>query len=205
MDKKTIVLIGSVLVAVIFISSLAGFGNQSGTTTTTSTIISNTTFVAGNSNATVYGYSPTVVITMPQGAENASSSIGNVLGQMLSNGTISDFFPEGTGYVVYLGNTSAYNLSTMVMRASGNVTGITFNATLRTELPTDVILYNSGVGYNVHVGNSTYAVQTDYIANVGDKLPVNIQAIVYKNASAGIDAYSVYNGNIKISIARVLK
>jgi hypothetical protein len=203
MDKKTIVLIGSVLIAVIFISSIAAFGNGEGNTTSlTTTIVRNTTFVAGSANAFVYGYSPTLVIGIGTQYPNASTTVSNILDSLLATNKINDFFPQGNGFVVYLGNTSAYNLSTSLTAAVGNVP-LGFNATIRASLPENIALYNSGSVFEVHLGNSTYPIQTSRIAPIGSNIPVNIQAIVYLNVTlkqglAGY-MYSVYDGNLKLS------
>jgi hypothetical protein len=202
MEKKTIVLIGTVIIAIVFISSIAAFGNGNSNTTSTTTITRSTTFVAGSANVVVSGYSQTLAINIAQQAQNSSAIVSSLLDSMLANNIINNFFPEGAGFIVYLGNVSAYNLSTTISAAVGNAP-VSFNATVKARLPQSITLYNSGRPLHVQIGNSTYPFSTSKLMPIGSNVSVNIQAIVYQNTTMvqnlGGPVFSVYNGNLKLT------
>ena len=65
--KKTIMFIGSMIVALMFVTSYLAFGNNNSgvsTTTYTTTIKGSTLVVSGETNATIVNYTPNFRITL---------------------------------------------------------------------------------------------------------------------------------------------
>ncbi len=188
--KKIVFFIGSLFVAVIFLSSYLAFGNNNtsaqGSTTTTVRPVQ-TVFVTGSVNGTVSGYGSLANLTV-----NASQKgiAGNVLSSLEANGLVDSYISTGYGYQVALYNLSAYSLGQEVAMAAGN--SVSVGAATYLILPSTVTLYYSKEPVTVVVPSTNQTVFIGNVPKVGAKANLTVSALV---GSTGV----VYDNQFRVS------
>ncbi len=195
--KKTqgyILLAGTLIIAVIFITSIAALGNGGNSNTQSTTTVpprAATYLGIGYANATVAGYGNKFIITLINATPDLNASVSNVLNELSLNGSVLALIPSGNSYTVYQGNMSAYGVMQLLYSGVG-ANALALNATLQMSLPASVTLYINSNPVMVDLpANRTYSLQANSLYGVGTNIPVKLQASVYQNSSL-YGTYAVY-------------
>ncbi len=177
--KNTILFIGSFMVAVMFITSYAAFGNNNArsSTTTISQSPHGGIFVSGVANAIVVNYSATSLILINQKNYNSTySNVSNYLAKLESNNTIPYYTEESNGMLVELNSSfNAYMLQQLLLEKFANGTHV--NATVYIKLPHFVKFYSGTYGFNVSMPNRTYSISESPLMPLGSNVSVKINAL----------------------------
>jgi len=195
--KKQLLAIGSIFIAVIFLSSYASFGNNNMGQTTSTTTISNmqTYFVSAEAiNAIVSNYSRSLNITLINASQNSSAHdmISSMLGNLQSNGSVLNYFYNLGKYTVYLGSgIDAYGVQSLLNNTVNNK-NFRVKATTYVTLPSTLKLYYQGTAVNVFVGEKQYPVSIAPLKPINSTIKVTVQALVTAN---GI----LYENNLRIN------
>ncbi|MGC8669929.1 MAG: hypothetical protein ACP5TL_02130 [Candidatus Micrarchaeia archaeon] len=192
MDKekrnKIIFLMGSILVALMFISSYGAFGNNNSmqSTTTIPQKSSNvkTYYVTNNYvNATIYNYSG---ISLTFSRNTSNHTISDLMNALTTNGLISDYVLYGSTYELMLSNSSAIRIQNYLLseNISANV-----SATAMIRIPSKVTMFYYNQSINCTTNHNTFYVSLNKIMPLGSKIPVHLTALVLGNGA-------VYGDNI---------
>jgi hypothetical protein len=189
--KKMVLFIGSLLVAVMFLTSYLAFGNnttQQTTTPTTTVLNVQTTFVSGIVNATVFNYSQHFTLKLA-GSNTSSVSLNSMLSNMEANGSIESYNVYNTSLSIYPGRLNVFEVYNAI--ASRLAYAPAINATAFIILPSTMTLYYGSYAYTVLSGNSSYAIPVSHLVPIGGALRVKVNALVYKKNSS-LNVYSMY-------------
>ncbi|MGC8651826.1 MAG: hypothetical protein ACP5UH_01065 [Candidatus Micrarchaeia archaeon] len=198
--KKVIFLIGSLIVAAMFLSSYGAFGSnntaQATTTVAQKAATSARTYYLSNNyvNATIYAYYNASVVF---NRSVSNSSIAAMLSTLSANGSISDYIGAGHSYKLYLSNMTVPSLKQALIVHNLSAT-ITTTALIR--LPSKIALYPGGLyqgGYAINgtFTDTSFSVITSNILPIGTKIPVHINALVFGNGTVdGSNVTCMYNG-----------
>ncbi len=190
-----LMLIGTVIVAVMFVSSyLVSNNNQNNTTTTKTTILQNVkSYFATNDSvaATLRGYGTTISITVANNT-TAINSVAGMLDNLTGEGAIS-YTPRGNTFSVLLfNNLTPYSLEQKLSNAVGVASIENASAVAYVSLPAIVPMYINGQSIRVAAGNSTqYPITISKLEPEGTRIIVAVQAIVTANGQ-------VYNNSIRV-------
>ncbi len=201
--KKTIMFIGSMIVALMFVTSYLAFGNNNSgvsTTTYTTTIKGSTLVVSGETNATIVNYTPNFRITLNNASQANLNELNVTLSHLLSNGSITNMVPEGNNsYALYAGSLDTYRLYGLLdSRPIGNY--LTWNVTADVTLPNSLILYYGSHALNVSIGDLVFQAPAVGVDSIGSNILVNVLAQVYAESNTFPVTYSVYNNQIVITV-----
>jgi hypothetical protein len=190
--KKLIFFIGSLFVAVIFVTSYAAFSNNGSNSSSTTTLSSaNTVYVYGNANALIVNYSYTAYITT--GNKTTFSRLNNTLGTLEANGTISNFVPlNGTTFEAILSTVNPYQLYAYLSN-----TPISLNVSVSTQayvrLPLTVTMtYGNGQSIPVSFPPKNYTLFLPKTMPLNSTVPLKISALITTNGQ-------VFNNNIRLT------
>ena len=198
MDKKKkeiILFIGSLFVAVMFITGFTSNGsgtpiNLNNNTPATKNV--STFLVSGTLNATIVSYGENVRIV------EYNASVANVTDQLLSNmenkSMINTYDRINNSFEVYLQNTNAYGIQ---KNLSKNINNSSFSiiSTEYVKLPKTHIFNVSDKRIIVLLDNQDYPITTNDIRKINSTLPLKLNMIVaYENGS-----YVEYENNIKLT------
>jgi hypothetical protein len=197
--RKKLILIGTLAMAIIFITSLTSLSNNGSANSTTTTIKpENTTLAIGYANAIVSSYGSRLTISFSNTSGNLSSKVSSELAILSKNGSVNDFIPSGNSFIIYPGNMSAYGIVSAINGTAMGKGGFYVNATTNLKLPSVLSLYSNGQLLPTRVpANQTYGLQSNSLESIGSTITVKVQALVYANAT-GSGAYSIYNNNVLI-------
>jgi hypothetical protein len=192
--KKLIYFLGTLFVAIAFVSSYAAVGSFATTSTVTTTIAvpSKTYFVSGTANGVVSGYSSSAVLVLRNA--NLSSAASNALAALEGNGSISSYLSMNGSYQVLLSSMNAYSLQQDINRRLNSSNATYVNASTEIVLPSKVYLA---------LGSQTVAVtlpQRNYSINVYPLMPLN--ATIRFNLNAIIAGNgTIYNNQLTLKQA----
>lgn len=193
--NRIIITLGTLIVAVMFVSSYASFGNNniSGSSTSTTTIRNGSTIVVyGKAAGRVVNYSDNLNMTINANKlSNASNYINTTLNGLESNNLIGSYNYLGEGrYAIILSKMSLYNFSKVI---SANAV---YNASVYGEeylsIPNSVALYYNTQKAQIALPNNEYGIYTSNILALNSSINVSISAVVYTNGS-------LYNNQLRIS------
>ncbi len=188
--NKIIMFLGSVVVAVMFITSYAAFGNNGGTTVTTTVKPTKTYYVSGSTNALVTGYGSEATLVLKNNSQ--SNYINLTLSKLESSNYIYNYNKFGNSYLVELSsNFSSYNLQ-IYLSNSIYSNSIQLNATENVKIPDVLDLYNYGSLVHIYTTNTNFSISKYVLVPINSIIPVNVQAIVTANGT-------VYNNSISVS------
>lgn len=194
--KKFILFLGSVFVAVIFLTSYASFGNNRAMTTSATTTVIVRSFPAfGSSTATVTGYGAAAHVGIGANASAASNAMPGLLSILQSNGTINNYIGSNRSYEVYSSKIDAYALQGLLRSAVNQSNAITVTATAYIRLPQNLTLYYSTYPINVYLNGRNYSVNMTNLKAVGSTVNVSVSALVTSNGL-------VYNNQLSVSLTR---
>jgi hypothetical protein len=188
--KRVLFLIGSIIVALMFVSSYAAFGNNGSVqTTTTTTTIGYTIPVFGTANAVVIGYGSKFTIYL---SKNASSNlINSTLSNLQLNGSISNYIGLQKVFTIYAGNMSSYSLLGLLNKAMPQ-NSIIANVSENVTLPTSILMTYPSTGRQVeaYFYHRNAIVYRGSFSAIGSNTPVHISALIFVN-NATVENYTL--------------
>jgi hypothetical protein len=155
--KRVLLFLGSLLVAVMFLTGAAGLGSgnsgpSSGSATGTHQLhITNTFLASGILNATVYGYGSSIKIALQN--DTYANKTAALLSSLESNGSIATFTQVSGAFDVYSGKYNTYQIYVDLLKEFGN-SSFSFSAPEYIELPAHATL---GVQNSTVVANTSLA------------------------------------------------
>lgn len=196
MDKKKkeiALFVGSLFVAVIFLTSFMGNGGaplpSSGSQATQKSVT--TFFASGAANAIVASYGSEALVTVTNGSlDNMTNSL---LLKMENNGSVTTYSQSDNQFNVYLGTLDSNALQGTLAQELGNGS---FSLSSRefVTMPVSATLYVGSQPVPVYFGHGSYSFTSSHLSVVGTVVPLYVSAIVaYMNGT-----YQVYNGNVSI-------
>ena len=187
--KKLVMLIGTLFVALIFLSSYMSSSNNSGSTTS---IKSPSTYLAiGRASATITGYGSNVNVTLYNESNITLNSVSKYLSGLEANGSISNYFSVKNGYMVALSGIDAYALQQNIRNLTANETpGIKTTAYIL--LPTNATLFVNSYRVTIALSKRNYSIGLTGIRPIGSHLNISVFALITANGS-------VYNNQIRVN------
>ncbi len=178
--KNTILFLGSLVVAIMFITSYAASGNNSNSSSTTTVAYnySGAVPMTGTANAIVANYTDSPIITISSSSYNSSElAVTNYLNGLENNGTIITYSPSGNQFSVLLnGSFSAYGLQENLYSRFGS--NATVSGTVYIRLPKTVRMYDGTQGFTLNSPTSEYAVKISPMPRLGSNVSVHILALI---------------------------
>jgi hypothetical protein len=191
--KKLIYFLGTLFVAVAFISSYAAVGSFASTSTVTTTITaSRTYFVSGSANGVVSGYSNGATLVLSNSSFSAKA--GNVLTALEDNGSISSFIDLSGNYQVLLSTMNAYSLQQYMDKQLNSSNATSVNASTYIALPSKVELFLGSQAIPVTLTQTNYSVSIYPLLPLNTTVKFNLNAIVSGNGT-------VYNNQLTLKQA----
>ncbi|MCL4411712.1 hypothetical protein M1329_02160 [Candidatus Marsarchaeota archaeon] len=190
-----LMLIGTIIVAVMFVSSYLVSNNSQGSATTTKTTIPSNvkSYFATNDSvpATLRGYGSTLSLTIANNTTDINSVTG-ILSNLTSEGAIS-YTPRGNTFSVLLfSNLTPYSLEQELSNAIGPASIKNASAVAYVSLPAIVPMYIGGQPIRVAIGNSTqYPITLPRLEPEESFVLVGVQALVTTSGQ-------VYNNSIRV-------
>lgn len=179
--KKTIFLIGSLFVAVIFVTSYAAFNNNGSAPASSSTTVPAGTPLSGQfngaANALVENYTDLAYVSVTNRSQ--MSKLNDTLGALQANGTITfDPIPgNSTTYSALLSSITTYQLYLYLSNSlsGGNVlvSGVAY-----VKLPNSVYMYQAGSSALVTIPNTTHKMMVKPVVAINSTIPVKMRAIL---------------------------
>lgn len=195
-SKEIMFFLGSVFVALIFLSSMIGSGNvisgPSGGQGQQKNVT--TFFAAGTVNATVTGYESSAVVTLAN--ESLDNETNTLLLGLEDNGSVTTYNQMGNQFSIYLGTMDSYGLQGMLSDRLGN-SSFTISSRMLVSLPGIVTLHAYNQSIPVRFKQGSYSLSATHMEAVNSSMPMYVSAIVaFVNNS-----YEVYNGNVSVRSA----
>ncbi len=202
MEKKKLTeLLAAIFIAVVFLSSYAAFGANSGGAgaKTSTTTIPGTIQVHGSASASIVSYG--TVLDANVSCANAgavASSLNTFLSALERNGSISNFYsPEDSEVLLELGNyTAAEAYGALAARLGRNASCTSFSATQATvQLPSSMnVTYGTGsVRITIPPGLRNYTRQVRLSGAMGSGVNVSVYALVTNNGT-------IFNSQIVVTL-----
>ncbi len=187
--KKLLMLVGSIFVAVIFLSSYMSSSNSPGSTTT---IKAPATYLAiGKSSGIITGYGSNAYLALPNQSNRTLESVNGTLSAFEANGSISNYIHVNGGYQIALSGVNAYALQQSIRNitalANSNIT-----TTAYLLLPANALLYVNSYPVTVALSKKNYSISLTGIKPLGSSLNLSVFALITKNGS-------VYNNQIRLN------
>ncbi len=189
--KKTLELIGTIFITVIFIASYAAFGSNGSNTTSTTTITPQKTyFVSGTANGTVNGYGAGITIQIMN--QSAASAVANVLAEMQSNSSISTYVSTANGsYEAFAQNINAYQLQQALYKRT-NANSVSVQALTTFTLPVSITMYYNTQAIPVTMPQKNYTVTLSPLVGTGSQIRLRLQALVTANGTIYDNQLNIY-------------
>ncbi|MGD0510597.1 MAG: hypothetical protein ABSA33_02035 [Candidatus Micrarchaeaceae archaeon] len=190
--KKMIFFIGSIFVAIIFLSSYAAFSSNSAKTTATTTIkVPATYFSTGSANAVISNYSDIAYVTLHNSTNYSRGALTKVISALVSNGSALNYIYANNSYEVVLSQMSAYQLKELLNKNS-TLGGVTVGSTTYVTMPKSVTLYYGAQPIPVNLNSRNFSIYMNEIGPVGDVVSLSVSALLERNGT-------VYNNEIKVA------
>lgn len=176
--KKTFLFIGSLIVAIMFITAYAGNSNNNTTTTTTVAYnYSGSVPMIGYANAIVVNYTSSPTINVIGNYNNTSLGVTNYLNSMVATGNVLTYSPNGNQFSVLLnGSFNAYELQNAISSRFGNNTSISSNVYVK--LPKTVKLLDGTQKYTLAAPGGEYSIKVTPLPILGSNVSVKILALI---------------------------
>lgn len=194
--KKLIELVGSIFVALIFLSSYAAFGNISANASNaTTTSQAQTVYAAAVANATIASYGGTININISCSNVTAVSGVLNAaLASLEKNGSVSNFYSQQASQVlVQAGNASAYRLFLELSKDAGAGASCTqFLGSANVNLPSRVNFHvpaeKSSIIISIPQSMLTHSLPVAFKENMSSTMEVSVSAFLYLNGTISASA-----------------
>jgi len=180
--KNTIIFLGSVLVAIMFITSYAASGNNSSNSSTTTVAYNYSSAVPmiGTANAIVVNYTDSPVISIKGSYNTTSLGLTKYLNGLVNNGSAITYTPNGNQFDVLLnGSFNSYDLQKAIKARFGN--NATVSSKVYIKLPSTVKLYSGTTGYTLKAPTGEYSVNVSPLPAIGSNVSVKILALISSN------------------------
>lgn len=191
--KSIVMLIGSLFVAIIFLTSYAAFSNNVSTKTSTATTIKSTRtfFVSGNSTAIIKSYSNIAFVRLVN-QTNSTSRVESVLSKLQSNGTVSNFVYTNQTYEVFLLATDPYSFKQILINQTQLTNSLNVSSIAYVALPQNVTLFYNTVPVPITQTAKNYSILLSNLKGVNTSINITVSALVAPNGT-------VYNNQIRIT------
>jgi hypothetical protein len=190
--KKLIFFIGSLFVAVIFVTSYLAFGNnQTQPTSTTSVLQANTLLVYGTANGVVMNYSYSAFVTVLSKSQH--NAVNATLDALESSGNISSYNPvNSTSYQAVLASINLNQFSSYIS-SHLNSSNVSVGGYTYIRLPANVLMAAGG-GQAVPIAfpQTNYSVYLPKVYPIGANVPLSVQALVTTQGK-------IFNNQVRIS------
>ena len=198
MDQKNnriLLFLGSLFVAVIFLSSYASFGNGLSATSSTTTIGAVRTYPAfGSSSARITGYGAAAFVRLNPGTAATTGQITKILSKLESNGSINSYVGSNSSYEVYTASMDAYTLRGVLQTAKNNSATVGVSSDVDLLLPSNITLHSNGYSFSVHLDNRNYSANMTDLKAIGTLINVSVSALVTANGT-------VYRNQIVVNLS----
>ena len=178
--KNTILFLGSLVVAIMFITSYAASSNNSNSSTTTTVAYnySGAVPMTGTANAVVANYTDSPTITISGSSYNSSElAVTNYLNSLENKGAIITYSPSGNQFSVLLnGSFNSFELQEGLYSRFGS--NATVGGTVYIRLPKTVKMYDGTQGFTLNAPTSEYAVKISPLPELGSNVSVHILALI---------------------------
>lgn len=191
--KKALLLLGSLFVALIFLTSFVGNnsislngGNQS-TKKNVTTVI-----VFGNVSVTVVGYRSSALITLLNSSfENQTN---NLLLELENNNSITTYQPIGNQFSVYLNLINSYELKNLLARSIGS-NSFKLSSNESVVFPSNAVsMYVGSHTVPVYFGSLRLDFAPKSLSPINSTVSIYVGAkIAYENGT-----YHIYNNNVTV-------
>lgn len=190
--KRTILFLGALFVAIIFVTSYAAFNDNSPVTKSTTTTSQGRVIpVFAATNAVIENYSYFADIGV---SANEVAAVNSSLNALVSNGSVSSYYYSNSSYRVILSTINPYALS-LRLRNSTTGTNIIVGALAYVKLPPTInVYYGASSSYSVPIS----LLQPNYTVYVSNVVPIN--SIIRVNLITQINqSGDVYHNQVKLS------
>ncbi len=190
--KKLIELVGSIFVALIFLSSYAAFGNVSPSNSNGTTTLrpSQTVYATANGNAIITSYGGVMNINvLCSNVTSVSNSLNSELQVLERNGSVSNFYSQQAAQIlVQAGNTSTYPLFLLLYKDTGTYASCTnFTSTANVKLPNRMTFYipsqSTSAIISIPSDMQAYSLPVELHRNMSDTINVTASALLTLNGS----------------------
>ncbi|MCL4404951.1 hypothetical protein M1583_03105, partial [Candidatus Marsarchaeota archaeon] len=172
--------LGSLVVAIMFITSYAasGGGNNSSSTTTIAYNYSGAVPMVGTANAVVVNYTSSPVVELsPKGYNSTALGVTDYLNSLVSKGYAVTYTPNGNQFNVLLSNNfTAYQLQSAIASRFGS--NATVKGTVYIRLPKSIKMYDGTSGYVLTSPTSEYSVVIEPLPYIGSNVSVKVLALI---------------------------
>ena len=194
--KRILLFLGSLFVAVIFLSSYASFGSSMSHSTTTTTVGAVRTYPAfGSSSANIIGYGPAAFVRLNSSTMATTDQITKLLSKMETNGSINSYIGSNQSYEVYVASIDAYSLQNILQSALNNSVGMNVSSDANLLLPSNITLHSNGYSFTAHLSNRNYSMNMTTLKAIGTPLNVSVSALVTANGT-------VYKNQLVVSLSQ---
>jgi len=198
--KKLIELIGSVFVALIFLSSYAAFGNTAQSqSNATATVPVQTFYAVAEANATIQSYGSVMNISISCANASRAANAANItniadelkgaLAQLESNGSVANFYSSQENQIlVQAGSANAYSLFLRLSKGIGSGVACTrFSGTANITLPSaigfTVLPQKIKVIVELPQSLQSYSLPVTFAENMSGTLRVLVDAYLEPNST----------------------
>ena len=198
--KKLIELIGSVFVALIFLSSYAAFGNTAQSqSNATATVPVQTFYAVAEANATIQSYGSVMNISISCANASRAANAANItniadelkgaLVQLESNGSVANFYSSQENQIlVQAGSANAYSLFLRLSKGIGSGVACTrFSGTANITLPSaigfTVLPQKIKVIVELPQSLQSYSLPVTFAENMSGTLRVLVDAYLEPNST----------------------
>ncbi len=192
-SKKLLMLVGSLFVALIFLSSYMS-SSTSNMGTTTSIKPPATYLAIGKSSGAITGYGTNAYVMLSNQSNSTMENVNRTLSALEANGSISNYIHISNGYQVALSSMDAYTLQQSIR----NITALEHSNVTTTAylfLPANATLYVNSYPVNVAFSKRNSSISLTGIGPVGSRVNVSVFALITAN---GI----VYNNQIRLNYTK---
>lgn len=189
--KKLAELLGSIFVALIFLTSYAAFGNeQVKTNTTTTTVPAQTFYASAHGFANITSYAPYLNINIScSNVSNVSSELNNALMPFYKNGSVSNFYlQQASSMLVQTGNMSSNSIySLLIKEIDGSAACTSFYSSANLKLPSRMSFYvptqKSNVIILINASQQGASVPIELTQNMSNSINVSVSALLTATGS----------------------
>lgn len=192
--KKLIFFLGSIFVAIIFLTSYAAFSNN-GTNSTTTTIKSQSTvFATGVSSAVVYNYGDVAYVSLLNSSNSSRDALTNSISQLESMGNVQNYIETNGSYQLILSsNISSYGLQQWLYGKIGSNT-VSVGSDAEIILPSSIQLYYNNAPLSIQLPNRNYSIYLSNVVALNSTINITISALLLRNGS-------IYGNQFRVSLA----
>lgn len=187
--KKLLIFLGTLFVAISFISGYASVNNNYNiSSTSTTSVPAKADFASGVVNGIVSGYSNSATLRLNGSTANSNTAneVSGLLVELQDNGTINSYDNNGfnNSYQVFLSTINAYQFAELVNSKLSSNTITIVNASSTVTLPSKVTLSVNGQQVpNILLTLRNYSVNLSPLKAINSTVRVKINTLVWLNGT----------------------